>query len=79
MTSISVLCAVILALMIRNNKNIKKKFTNNKEYRLSKYADDTSVIFNGSMNSLSETLNLLHDFSKISGLKVNLTKHKLSR
>ena len=41
-TSIFVLCAEILALMIRSNKNIKGIF--NKEYKLSQYADDTSVI-----------------------------------
>ena len=65
-TSIFVLCAEILALMIRSNKNIKGIFINNKEYKLSQYADDTSVILDGSENSLRETVNVLHDFSIIS-------------
>ena len=73
-TSIFVLCAEILALLIRSNKNIKGIFINNKEYKLSQYADDTSVILDGSENSLRETLNVLHDFSIISGLKVNFDK-----
>ena len=60
--------------MIRSNKNIKGIFINNKEYTLSQYTDDTSVILDGSENSLRETLNVLHDFSIISGLKVNFDK-----
>ena len=43
-TSIFVLCAESLALMIRNNKNMK----DNKEYKLSQYTDDTSLIIDGS-------------------------------
>ena len=35
---------------------------------------DRSVILDGSENSLRETLNVLHDFSIISGLKVNFDK-----
>ena len=60
--------------MIRSNKIIKGIFINNKEYKLSQHADDTSVILDGSENSLRETLNVLHDFSIISGLKVNFDK-----
>ena len=60
--------------MIRNNITLKGIFINNKEYKLSQYADDTSVILDGSENSLRETLNVLHDFSIISGLKVNFDK-----
>ena len=38
------------------------------------YPDVTHVILDGSENSLRETLYVLHDFSKISGLKANFDK-----
>ena len=42
--------------------------------KLSQYADDTTMISDGSELSFSETLNLFDKFSNISGLKVNYEK-----
>ena len=46
------------------------------EHKLSQYADDTSLILDGSEISLRTTLNLLDQFSKFSGLKPNIEKTK---
>ena len=60
--------------MIRNNKNINGIIINNKEHKLSQYADDTSFILDGSSKSLNSTLDVLFEYSKFSGLKVNFEK-----
>ena len=41
---------------------------------ISQFADDTSVILDGSEESLNETLLELEWFKKISGLKINFSK-----
>ena len=71
---IFILCSEILAIKIRNNKNIKGININNTEFKISQYADDTSAILDGSDSSLHQTLNELSDFAKISGLRVNFDK-----
>jgi hypothetical protein len=44
------------------------------EHEISQLADDTSVILDGSEESLNETLLELEWFKKISGLKINFSK-----
>ena len=75
-TCLFVLCAEVLAIKIRNNKNIKGITINNTEYKLSQYADDTSVILDGSFTSLNETFNVLSSYmyAKYSGLKIHFNK-----
>lgn len=60
--------------MIRNNKNIEGIVINDKEMKISLYADDVSLILNGSEKSLKESLNTLNRFSEISGLYINYEK-----
>ena len=73
---IFVLCVEILALMARQNKEIKGVCVDNKEYLISQYADDTSITLDGSELSLRSTLKLLKFFAKVSGLRVNIEKTK---
>ena len=68
------LCAEILAIKIRNNKQIKGIIIDRYEYKVSQYADDTSLILDGSEQSLNASLNELKWFERISGLKVNFDK-----
>ena len=49
----------------------------NAESKLSQYADDTQIIIDGSENSIKTSINILNEFSKKSGLKVNLNKSEL--
>ena len=71
---IFILCAEILAIKIRNNKNIKGLKINNNEFKLSQFADDTTVLLDGSSTSLNQTLEELSFFARISGLNVNFDK-----
>ena len=71
---IFLLCAEILAIKIRKNKKIKGITINDNENKISQLADDTSIILDGSKESLMETIKVLGNFSEISGLKVNFAK-----
>ena len=66
-----ILAADVMAKAIRNNTSIKGISINNQEVKISQYADDTTLILDGSLKSLSNSLDLLDDFGKVSGLKLN--------
>ena len=66
-----ILPAEVMAKAIRNNTNIKGISVNNQEVKISQYADDTTLILDRSLKSLSYLLDLLDDFGKVSGLKLN--------
>ena len=68
---IFLLCVEILGRHIRKNKNIKAISINNKEYRISQYADDTDFILDGSSISFEETIDTLNIFAELSGLNIN--------
>ena len=69
-----ILCAEIMAIKIRENPKIKGIKVLHSEHEISQFADDTSVILDGSEESLNETLLELEWFKKISGLKINFSK-----
>ncbi len=71
---IFVLCAEILAIRIRNNLKIKGIQIDDTPILLSQYADDTSLILDGTKKSLEEAIDELSRFKKISGLKMNVNK-----
>ena len=73
---IFILCVEILGLMIRNDENVKGIKINGKEYKLSKYADDTQTLLDGSELSLYSALSILNRFYYMSGLNINLEKNK---
>ena len=66
-----ILSAEVLATAIRKNTNIKGISINDVEIKLSQYADDTTLILDGSDESLRSSLATLDDFSKVSGLRLN--------
>ena len=71
------MCAEILAILIKQNKDIKGICINNTEHKLSQYADDTSLMCDGSPTSLDAILRVLDKYAHISGLKINISKTKL--
>ena len=68
-----VLCAEILAISIRHNKQIKGLTIGNDTIKISQFADDTSLFLKDS-DSIKASFKLLDQFAKISGLKVNTSK-----
>ena len=71
---IFILCAEILAIQIRNNNEIQGIKVRDKEYKLTLYADDSTLLLNGSERLLKVSLEILESYSKISGLHINYSK-----
>ena len=72
-----ILCAEILAALIRNNKAIKGIKMETTSFVISQYADDTTLILDGSKKSLENCLKVLKLYGDISGLCINMDKTKL--
>ena len=66
-----VLSVEVLAKAIRENKSIEGIFVNSREIKLSQYADDRTLILDGTKESLRASLKTLDDFYEVSGLKLN--------
>lgn len=71
------MCAEVLGILLRNNKDTKGIIIEGEEYKLSQYADDTTMFSNGSPESLDGILRELDYFADLSGLKINFSKTKL--
>ena len=69
----SILAVEILAINIHNNKKNKGIKVDNKEIKLAMYADDTTAILKD-IASAKVVLKLLKQFSKCSGLSINIDK-----
>ena len=73
-----IICAEFLSTVIRKNRKIEGIFVNGEEFKVSQFADDTSIFLDGSSESLNNTLEEFADrFAKISGLKINYDKTQL--
>ena len=72
-----IICAEFLSNSIRKNKKIKGIFLNDTEFKVTQFADDTTIFLDGSKESLNSTLEELEKFAKISGFKVNFDKTQL--
>ena len=64
----------ILGNATRNQDQIKGIRVLGTEYKLSQYSDDTTLILNGSDNSVHQSFTLLDSFAALSGLRVNYEK-----
>ena len=68
-----VLCVELLSIAIREDDRIEGMKVNGVEAKLAQYADDTTAILRN-LQSAEHFLQTLHEFSKISGLKINKEK-----
>ena len=75
---IFILCSEYLALVFKNDKDVKGIKLKNKEHKLCQYADDTSIFLEASEINLKNSLKILNWFHFKSGLQVN-TKTKVIR
>lgn len=71
------LCAEILEIFIKNNRDIKGIVIHGIEYKLSQYADDTCLVLDGSSKFTDGILRVWDYFADLSGLKINYTKTKI--
>ena len=69
-----ILGAEILANKIRQDKNIQGIKIYNHEFKISQFADDTSLLCD--LNSVENAIALLKVFGQVSGLKLNQSKTK---
>ena len=69
-----ILCAEVFATAIRGDNEVKGISVGNVECKLSQYADDTTMILDGSQTSLERSFALLDSFGQLSGLRVNCEK-----
>ena len=74
---IFILCAEVLANKIRENKDIKGITVRGNEIKISQYADDTTMILDGSKKSFTSALLDLELFGEISGLRLNSKKTEI--
>ena len=69
--------AEILAKMIKINPGIVGIKFGDIEFKLTQFADDTTLILDGSQRSLQTALNVLETYGDISGLRMNKDKTKV--
>ena len=63
----------MLAINIREHKDIKGIPIGKKEIKITQFADDTCLYLNGS-NSLENVVKVFEDFYRYAGLKLNVDK-----
>ena len=66
-----ILCVEILAIMIRENKDIKGIIINGIEHKITQYADDTEFSLDGEKKSFESCIEVLDTFGNKSGLLLN--------
>ena len=69
-----IICAEILAEMIRNDENIHGIRVDNKHYVISQYADDTILTILYEEKILTKVIEVFEDYTHFSGLRVNIEK-----
>ena len=63
------MCAEILSLMLKKDKDIKGIKIGDTENTVFLFADKTTIMLHGSGQSFESTMNLLSKFANMSGLK----------
>ena len=72
-----ILIAEVLCSLINRSPHVVGLSIGKTMFKLTQFADDTTLILDGSVNSLQAALNILELFGDISGLKINTEKTKL--
>lgn len=68
-----ILCVELLAIRIRENKNVHGIRIGETEFKISQLADDTTCFLSDEKSGI-ELLNIIQNFKHCSGLKINLDK-----
>ena len=68
----------VMGLLVKKNKNIKGISIGKMEFKITQFADDTTLMLDGSLRSLQATLNTLEIYGSLSGLQINCEKTTLT-
>ena len=68
------MCAELMSIATRFNANTRGISIGDSEIKITQFADDTTLIMDGSESSISNAINVIDNFSAISGLKLNVSK-----
>ena len=72
---IFILCAELMGIAVRLNDNIKGIQIGDKSHvKITQFADDTTLILDGSKESIVNAVKVIEKFGLISGLKLNVDK-----
>ena len=69
------ICSEVLACMIRQNRNIKGYVAFDTENIIEQFADDTSLLLDGSKDSFEYCVFTILEYAKFSGLSMNFDKN----
>ena len=69
-----ILAAEILRILVDMNPNIKGIDIGTQNFRITQFADDTTLVLDGSRCSLQAASNVLEIFGSYSGLRMNTEK-----
>ena len=69
-----IMCVEILAIMIREDEDIKGIYTNKVGHKIAQFADDTQVMNNGDRKSFEKSIHIVNKFGIVSGLFMNANK-----
>jgi len=72
-----ILSVEMLGHKFRMDNTVKGIIYGNIEYKISQFADDTIIFLDGTALSLNSSLDILHNFSLLSRLHINLEKTKV--
>ena len=68
------LCAEILSHVLRESREVKGLIVYDKEFKVSQYADDTTLLLKPDYNTVVEALRILKWFKTVSGLDIDKDK-----
>ena len=69
--------AEVLSMLINMDPNVTGIIIGEENIQLTQFADDTTLILDGSQHSLESALNTLEIFGDYSGMKMNMEKTKV--
>ena len=69
----------LLSNAVRKNKDINGIRVAGREYKTSLFADDVAFIMNGTSKSFETLINIMENFSYVSGLRLNASKCQVLR
>ena len=78
-TYLFIMCIELLSYKISTPEDIKGIIYTKQEFKKSLFADDASFILDGSFKSFQTLIDILDNFSYISGLKLNAKKCQVLR